>query len=135
MTKNIFVKVLLIISGSIGIWVGYSLLFSTVAFEVTAGINLGKDINLLSELRAPSGLLLVGGILIILGAFYSKLTFTSILLSCLIYLSYGFSRLVSIIFDGFPSESLQIALIAEFLVGLISLFVLIQFKSKQIKLS
>jgi hypothetical protein len=133
MTKNIFVKVLLIISGSIGIWVGYSLLFSTVAFEATAGINLGKDINLLSELRAPSGLLLVGGILIILGAFYSKLTFTSILLSCLIYLSYGFSRLVSIIFDGFPSESLQIALIAEFLVGLISLFVLIRFKSKQIK--
>ncbi|CAM3867725.1 MULTISPECIES: DUF4345 domain-containing protein [Flavobacterium] len=133
MTKNIFTKVLLIISGIIGIWVGYSLLFSTVAFEATAGINLGKDINLLSELRAPSGLLLVGGVLIILGAFYSKLRFTSILLSCLIYLSYGFSRLVSIIFDGFPSESLQIALIAEFLVGLTSLFVLIRFNSKQIK--
>ncbi|WP_445721754.1 DUF4345 domain-containing protein [Flavobacterium sp.] len=133
MTKNIFIKVLLIISGIIGIWVGYSLLFSTVAFEATAGINLGKDINLLSELRAPSGLLLVGGVLIILGAFYSKLTFTSILLSCLIYLSYGFSRLVSIIFDGFPSESLQIALITEFLVGLTSLFVLIRFNSKQIK--
>lgn len=134
MEKNIFIKVLLIISGSIGIWIGYSLLFSPVTFEASAGINLGKDINLLSEIRAPNGLLLVSGIIIILGAFFSKLTIYSIQLSCLIYLSYGLSRIISIIFDGFPSEPLQIALFVELLVGLICLFVLLRFYKKEIKL-
>ncbi|WP_047544791.1 DUF4345 domain-containing protein [Psychroserpens sp. Hel_I_66] len=134
MEKNIFIKVFLIISGSIGIWIGYSLLFSPVTFEASAGINLGKDINLLSEIRAPNGLLLVSGIIIILGAFFSKLTIYSIQLSCLIYLSYGLSRIISIIFDGFPSEPLQIALFVELLVGLICLFVLLRFYKKEIKL-
>lgn len=134
MEKNIFVKVLLIISGIIGIGIGYALLFSPVAFESSAGINLGEDINLLSEVRAPSGLLLVSGIIIILGAFFSKWTYTAILLSSLIYLSYGVSRVVSIIFDGLPNETLLIALIVELLVGLISLFVLIRFRKEQIKL-
>lgn len=133
MEKNIFIKALLIISGFIGIWIGYSLLFSPVAFEASAGINLGEDTNLLSEIRAPAGLLLVSGIIIILGAFFSKLTIYSIQLSCLIYLSYGLSRLVSIIFDGFPSEPLQIALFVELLVGLICLFVLLRFYKKEIK--
>ncbi|APZ47383.1 hypothetical protein BW723_14305 [Polaribacter reichenbachii] len=133
MEKKIFIKVLLIISGSIGIWIGYSLLFSPVTFEASAGINLGKDINLLSEIRAPNGLLLVSGIIIILGAFFSKLTIYSIQLSCLIYLSYGLSRIISIIFDGFPSKPLQIALFVELLVGLVSLFVLLQFYKKEIK--
>lgn len=133
MEKNILIKVFLITSGIIGIGIGFSLLFFPIDFEASAGINLGDDINLLSEIRAPSGLLLVGGIIIILGAFFSKLTFTSILLSCFIYLSYGLSRLVSIVFDGFPSEPLQIALIVELLVGLVSLFVLLRFNRKEIK--
>ncbi|WP_124981488.1 DUF4345 domain-containing protein [Nonlabens xiamenensis] len=132
MEKNIFVKVLLIISGIIGIWIGYSLLFSPVTFEASAGINLGEDINLLSEIRAPSGLLLVSGIIIILGAFFSKLTIYSIQLSCLIYLSYGLSRIISIIFDGFPSEPLQIALFVELLVGLLCLFALLGFYKKEL---
>ncbi|MHA7057712.1 DUF4345 domain-containing protein [Aquimarina sp. M1] len=127
MMKRIFTKVLLIISGATGIVIGYCLLFSPVAFEASAGISLGDDINLLSEIRAPSGLLLIGGIVIISGAFFSKLKVHSIRLSCLLYLSYGFSRLVSILFDGFPSESLQIALFVELFIGFISLFVLLRF--------
>ncbi len=134
MAMNIVTKVLLIISGIIGIGIGYSLLFSTVAFEASAGISIGENINLLSELRAPSGLLLIGGIIIFLGAFFSKLTFTSILLSSFIYLSYGLSRSVSVIYDGWPSEPLQIALVIELLIGFISLFVLFRSKRKEISL-
>ena len=134
MKKNRFVKILLIVSGIIGIGIGFALLFFPVAFEASAGIHLGEDVNLLSETRSPGGVLLVGGVIILLGAFISKLTYTSIQLSSLIYLSYGLSRIVSIIFDGIPNESLIIALAIELLVGLISLFVLIRFNSKQVKL-
>lgn len=132
MKTNVFVKTLLIISGIIGMGVGYALLFFPVAFEASAGITLGKDVNLLSEIRTPGGLLLAGGAIIFFGAFYSKLTYQSMLLSSLIYLSYGLARLVGIIMDGFPSESLMIAMIAELVIGLLSLFVSIRL-SKQRK--
>lgn len=131
MKKSMFLKTLLIASGVIGIWIGSALLFTPVSFQASVGINLENDVNLLSEIRAPSGLLLVGGVVIFLGAFISKLKYTSILLSCLIYLSYGVSRVVSILFDGLPSEPLVTALIVELLIGILSLFVLIRYIRKQ----
>lgn len=67
MEKFKAVKILLFISGIVALAIGVSLLFATVAFEASAGIELGQDINLLSELRAPGGALLVAGIIILLG--------------------------------------------------------------------
>ncbi|MGK7934419.1 MAG: DUF4345 family protein, partial [Xenococcaceae cyanobacterium] len=53
--------------------------------------------NLLSEIRASSGALLAYGILIFTGAFVSQLSFTSMILSSLLFLSYGLSRFASIV--------------------------------------
>lgn len=127
MKRSILLKVLLIISGVIGIWIGSALLFTPAAFEASAGIQLGTDVNLLSEIRAPSGLLLIGGMVILLGAFISKLKYTALLLSTLIFLSYALSRVVGVLFDGFPSNPLLIALVAELLIGLLSLVAFIRF--------
>ncbi len=129
MEKSKLVKVLLVVSGITGIGIGGALLFTPVAFEASAGINIGNDINLLSEVRAPGGTLLVAGVLIIIGAFISRMAYTSSLLSSLFYLSYGFSRIFSMVMDGVPSESLVIATIAEIVIGLLSLFVFINFKN------
>ena len=125
MKSSIPLKALLIVSGLIGIAIGSSLLFTPVSFEASAGITLGTDINLLSEIRAPSGVLLIGGIVILLGAFVSKLTDIAIILSGLIYTTYGLSRLVGIFFDGLPNEPLLMAMIVEFVIGSISLTVLV----------
>jgi len=134
MEKNRYVKALLIVSGLLGIGIGFALTFFPIAFEASAGIDLGEDINLLSEIRAPSGVLLIGGILIVLGAFISKLTRTAVLLSSLIYLSYGLSRIVGVLMDGLPNESLLMALALELIVGSISLFVLFRFNGRQAEL-
>ena len=125
------VKVFLVVSGAIGIVVGGALLFVPVAFEASAGINIEGNINLLSEVRAPGGTLLVAGILILLGAFISKLTYTSVMLSSLFYLSYGFSRVFSMLIDGIPGESLITATIAEIVIGLISLLIFIKLSKTQ----
>ncbi|PCJ37855.1 MAG: hypothetical protein COA99_12380 [Moraxellaceae bacterium] len=128
--KNL-IKVLLVVSGLTGIIIGSGLLFAPVSFEASAGIDLGTNINLLSEVRAPGGALLVAGVLILLGAFITKLAYTSVLLSSLFYLSYGFSRLFSMIVDGVPSESLVTATIVEIVVGGLSFLVLVNFLKNQ----
>lgn len=131
MENSKLVKVLLVIAGMIGIAIGGALLFDPVAFEASAGISLGENINLLSEVRAPGGALLAGGILILLGAFISKLTHTSVVLASLFYLSYGFSRILSMIIDGVPNTSLVMATVIEIIIGILSISVLFNFLKKQ----
>lgn len=129
MEKSKLVKALLFVLGITGVGIGGALLFVPVAFEASAGIHLEQDVNLLSELRAPGGTLLITGILIMLGAFNPRMAFISILLSTLFYLSYGASRVFSILVDGIPNDSLVIATIIEIVIGSLSLFVFINLRN------
>lgn len=132
MEKSKLVKALLVVAGISGIVIGGALLFNPVAFEASAGISLGKEnINLLSEVRAPGGALLAGGILILLGAFISKLTQTSVVLASLFYLSYGFSRILSMVVDGVPTTSLVMATVVEIIIGMLSVSILFAFRKQQ----
>ncbi len=130
MNKFKFTKILLFLSGLIGISIGGALLFAPVAFEASAGIDLGDDINLLSEIRAPGGTLLIAGVIIMLGSFLDKITYFSLAISSLFYLSYGLSRIISIFLDGMPNESLVIATLVEIVIGLISVICLYRTKQK-----
>lgn len=133
MKKSKFVKALLVISGITGICIGGAMLFAPVAFEASAGIILGNDVSLLSEIRAPGGTLLVAGVLILSGAFIPDMTYLSIILSCLFYLSYGLSRILSITFDGIPNKAIIIATTAEIILGLLSFFLMLKFQRQQYK--
>jgi hypothetical protein len=135
MERSIFVKAVLLISGLIGVGVGTAQLFVPVMFEASAGIQLGEDISLLSEIRAAGGALLVGGIMMMAGAFVSKLTLISMLLSSLFFLAYGFSRLLAMLVDGIPNPSLVAATAVEMIIGLLALTLLIHFRRKQPALS
>ncbi len=117
-------RVLLFVAGSIGVAVGAGLLFAPVAFEASAGIEVGSDPSLLSELRAPGGALLICGVAIALGAFLRALTFTSTLLGAMLYLGYGAARLVSLAVDGAPAPSLLMAMLLELAIGGMCLFAL-----------
>ena len=129
MGKPKLVNIFLVVSGIIAIGIGGALLFIPTVFQASNGINLFNDINLLSEVRAPGGALFAGGVIIILGIFISNLRFTSVVLSSLIYLSYGVSRVLGMIIDGIPNESLVTATIVELVFGLVSVFILIKLNS------
>ncbi|MBC8268320.1 MAG: DUF4345 domain-containing protein [Rhodospirillaceae bacterium] len=131
MKISLSTRVFLIVSGLIGIAIGGALLFTPVEFQASSGISLADDVNLLSEIRAPGGALLAAGIIIVSGAFVQKITQTSILLSCLFYLSYGASRLVGVMVDGVPNNTVIAAMACEIIIGLISLFALLSFQRKQ----
>lgn len=131
MQNSKMIKTVLIISGIIASGIGASLLFFPVAFHGASGIVLGDNINLLSETRAPGGMLFVSGLLMMLGAFLSRLTFTALVLSTLIYLSYGISRMLSMAVDGMPGESLVIATVLEIVIGLAGVFVLLKYRAEE----
>lgn len=122
------IKTVIFISGLTAAGIGLALLFFPVAFQSTSGIILGDNVNLLSETRAPGGLLFSSGLLILLGTFIPRLTFTAIVLSTLIYLSYGISRIFSMVIDGIPSESLVIATVLEIIIGLAAVYALLKYR-------
>jgi hypothetical protein len=121
-------KGILIVSGLILIVIGCGILFMPVAFFGTSGIDLGSNVNLLNEIRPPGGALLASGILIMSGAFVAELTFTSLVFSLLIYLSYGLSRILSIVIDGMPTKALILVTVLEIILGLIGFFALIRYR-------
>ena len=131
MENSMIIKIFLAFSGLIAIGIGGALLFVPVEFEASAGIILGEDINLLSEMRASGGAIFAAGILIALGAFIPKLAYLSIVLSGLIYLSYGASRVFGMMVDGLPNNSIVAATAVEIIIGLISILVLLRIDKKQ----
>ncbi len=86
---------------------------------------------MLNEIRASGGALLASGILIMSGAFVEKLAFTAVVVSTLLYLSYGLSRVMSMVIDGMPVESLVQAAAIEIVTGLVCIFALVKYTGKQ----
>lgn len=130
MKNSKVLKVILFISGLIAIGTGATILTMPVAFYTASGINLNGDVSLLNEVRASGGALLACGLLITLGAFVVKLTFTSAVISSLLYLSYGLSRMMSMIIDGLPADTLIQAVILELVIGLVCVVALMKFSIK-----
>jgi hypothetical protein len=132
MEKSKSVKALLIVAGVCGIAIGGALLFQPVAFEASAGIHLEGDVNMLSEVRAPGGALLAGGVIILSGVFFPAVTYTSVVLATLFFLSYGLSRILSMIIDGVPATSLIMATVAEVIIGILGIAILIKFRKRNL---
>ena len=131
MKNSNVVKTILFISGLILVGIGAATLFAPVAFLGTSGIDLGGQINLLSEIRAAGGALLASGIVIMLGVFVAKLTFTSTVISILVYLSYGIARILSMAIDGMPAQELMAATALEIIIGLAGVFALLKYRENK----
>ncbi|OOY56273.1 DUF4345 domain-containing protein [Solemya velum gill symbiont] len=135
MKNSKVLKSILILSGLLASGIGVAILFAPQAFYATNGIELGGNISLLNEIRAPGGALLASGILIISGAFAEKLRLTAVVVSTLLYLSYGLPRVISIAIDGIPAEGLVQAAILEIIIGLTCVFALVKYLGKQKELA
>ena len=90
---------------------------------------IGDDVNLLNEMRSSAGMLLAAGLYILAGAFRPALAFSAMVVSGTVYLGYGFSRVVSIIFDGVPSSAMLQITALELVIGGICVLLLKFYKS------
>lgn len=131
MKNSKVLKTILLISGFIASAIGATILFLPGTFYASYGITLGGNVSLLNEIRASGGALLASGLLIMSGAFVDKMALTAAVVSTLLYLSYGLSRVLSIAIDGVPVEGLLQAAVLEIVIGLACIFALIQYSEKQ----
>lgn len=120
MKQRVFLRAVLVLAGLIGFSVGFGQLFFPISFEASAGIELGTDPGLLSEIRGAGGSLLLSGILMIYGAFRQAAARFALLLSTVLYLSYGVSRIYGFSVDGLPNQSFLIVTITEIVLGVTS---------------
>ena len=118
-------KLVLLLSGLVAIGIAAMILFAPQTFYATYGIELAGNTDLTNELKAPAGALLVAGLLMIVGVFRAHLTAVSLVTATVIYLSYGFSRLLSMSMDGIPHSGLVEAAVFEILLGAICLLALL----------
>ena len=132
MKNSKVLKGILLFSGILIAAIGAAYLFTPIQFYSSANeTDISGNVNLLSEVRASGGALFAGGILIILGVFVSKLTYTSTVLSILIWLGYGVSRILSVVVDGVPNEGLMTAMILEIIFGVVFVFALLKYQEKE----
>jgi len=128
MKNSNVLKVILFISGLITASVGGAVLFMPAAFYAANGIDLGSNLSLLNEVRASGGALFIAGILIVSGSFFASLRFTAIVVSALLYMAYGLSRILGFVVDGLPSERLVQAAALEIIIGVACILVFIKYR-------
>lgn len=116
----------LLLSGSIASGIGAAILTVPGVFYAIYGIALGTHPSLLNEIRAPGGALLALGLLILAGAFVPAMRMNSTLIATLVYLSYGLSRVLGMVVDGWPDGGLIAAAALELVIGSIGATVLLR---------
>ena len=120
-------RLFLAISGAVAVLIGATILFMPHAFFATNQIALENDPNLMSEIRAPGGLLIASGIVMICGAGIRSLLRAALLTGAVVFGMYGISRLVSLVLDGVPSPNLVSAMGIELAIGLIAASLIVRF--------
>ena len=117
--KSRVTTIYLVVSGLMLLAIGAAILLVPHTFHSSNGITLGNDPNLLSEIRAPGGLLVGTAVLILMGVFRSSARSFAVLLSVLVYGSFGVGRLVGMALDGMPSEGIVGATVIELVVAVV----------------
>lgn len=94
-------------------------------YSKNSGIRLANDASLLNEMRGVSAVMLCSGIIILLGTFIGKLTFTSHFVASLIFVGFVIGRLISLKADGKPSKQITQGILFELVLGAANVFCLI----------
>ncbi len=116
-------RLVLGISGLAATTIGLAITLDPQAFYASYGIVLTPQPNLMSELRAPAANLAVLGLIILSGALYKRVTHSAALLGTAVFLAFAMGRVVSLVLDGRPSDSILAALGIEVVLALLCLWV------------
>ena len=123
-------KAFLIFSGLLLTFIGGATLFMPVAIKASSGVDLAGNVSVLNDIRASAALILGLAILIISGAFVRKITYTSSLISFLVFLSLGIGRIISILSDGMPVDPIVKATGLEMVLGVLGLVLFMRNREK-----
>ena len=115
-------RAFLSLGGLIAVGIAAAIWTVPAAFYGSYGIDLGGDVNLMNELKAPAGMLFAAGLAILAGAVRTSLASTSMVVAAALYLSFGASRFASFAVDGMPNDSLVAAAVLEVAIGAIAVF-------------
>lgn len=124
MGNTIWEKLVLALSGLVGVGIGLYALFWPRALFASSGTILGDDISLMSEIRAPAMVLILFGLVMLAAVAIPAIRQAALWASALIYLSYGLGRLISLALDGVPHANILAALGIEIFIGLLCVYVL-----------
>lgn len=130
MKKSNILKAYLIVSGLLLTFIGGATLSLPVQMKGDAGINIAENISVINDVRAASALLLAIALITIFGAFVKKLTYTSSLISFVLFLSLGAGRVISILLDGMPVDGLVKATGLELVLGVVGAILFNVFQEK-----
>ncbi len=115
-------KLALGIAGTTATAIGLFILFDPTAFYDGYDIGLEGNTNLLSELRALAANLAVLGAIMLAGLAYQSLAKLSAAAGLIVFLSFPFGRILSLVLDGYPSPNILIALAIEVGIGAFCVF-------------
>lgn len=127
---NIARRILLTISGILLFVIGFMILFFPHSFYASNGVTLGNQASLLSEIRAPGGLLIGCAVIILLGVIRQNIMRPALIFAALVYGTFGVARLFSFVIDGMPASSLVAATFLEIIIGMLSLLLIPSNKSE-----
>lgn len=106
MKNSITLKVILVGLGLLLTVLGSWRLIDPITFFENSGLILSPDVGIMSEARGTGGAVLGFGLLILSGAFISKLSYTSTVVAIVLFAGFGIARLIGFALDGNPGESI-----------------------------
>ena len=123
MEKSKIVTAVLAVAGILMIIPGLMSLLSPETFTARNNIDIVGNLGLYNDYRGLGGILLGCGLAILSGAIKSEWSLTSVIIAVVVYLSFSFGRLVSILMDGVPVKGMVAATVVEGVIGLLALWV------------
>ena len=117
--KHLGTRTVLVASGAILIGIGSWIMVAPTVFLATSEVVVEHDAGLMSEVTAPSGLLVLVGALMIFSAIKARFASLGLAAGAVVYGSFGLSRLVSLYLHGTPSDSLVVVMWFELAVAVL----------------
>ena len=121
-------KGILFVCGFIIALAGIVALSSPAYFTARNGIDITGNLSLFNDYRSMGGLLLGTGIITLLGVIHSRMTFTSTVVAAVMYSTFSFGRILSIVLDGMPAEGIVKATVVETVLALVAIFALAKYR-------
>lgn len=123
-------KGILFVCGLIVSIAGSFALLGPEGFTARNGIDISRQISLLNDYRAFGSLMLGSGLIILLGVIHSRMAFTSTVVAVVMYGIMTIGRVLSIVIDGLPAESLIKATVLEGILAAVAIFALIKYRKE-----
>ena len=123
-------QILLLVISVLLLTLGGWRLLDPVSFFANSGLVLSLENGLLSEARATGGVVVGYALVILFGVSQPSLRFTAALVAPVLFLSFLGGRLVGVVLDGTPGPELVQGMLAELLLGGLSMLAFVRLRRR-----